>query len=119
MKHFTITRHKDKIEAAFAILFWLAVWQIASMCIGQSLLLASPAAALKALVSLAGTGAFWLSVGNSFVRIVGGFLLAAIAGVLLAALSAALRFVRVLLGPFMLTVRSVPVASFIILAYSV
>ncbi len=116
MKHFTITRHKDKIEAAFAILFWLAVWQIASMCIGQSLLLASPAAALKALVSLAGTGAFWLSVGNSFVRIVGGFLLAAIAGVLLAALSAALRFVRVLLGPFMLTVRSVPVASFIILA---
>ena len=49
-------------------------------------------------------------------RIIGGFLLAAACGVLLAGLAAWMPPVRALLRPLMLTVRSIPVASFIILA---
>ena len=47
---------------------------------------------------------------------IGGFLLALALGLALAALAAALRWVEVLLRPLMLTIKSIPVASFIILA---
>ncbi|MEG0109666.1 MAG: nitrate ABC transporter permease [Oscillospiraceae bacterium] len=115
MKDFT-TKNKQKLQMLFAILFWIAIWQGASMLIGQSLLLASPFSAFTALLRLFTTNEFWLSVAHSFLRIVSGFLLGLIVGLLLAVFSAAVSMVRILLAPFMLTVRSVPVASFIILA---
>ncbi|MEG1476565.1 MAG: ABC transporter permease subunit [Oscillospiraceae bacterium] len=115
MKDFT-TKNKPKLQMLFAILFWIAIWQGASMLIGQSLLLASPFSAFTALLRLFTTHEFWLSVDHSFLRIVSGFLLGLRVGLLLAVFSAAASMVRILLAPFMLTVRSVPVASFIILA---
>ena len=99
-----------------AFLFWLVVWQLVSMAIGSEILLVSP---LRVVVTLSGmvreTG-FWSSLGFSLVRIFGGFLLGILAGAALAAFSAAWRPARELLTPLMLTIRTVPVASFIILA---
>ena len=53
----------------WAVLFWLAVWQIAAMALAAvyphgELLLASPADVLLRLVQLAVTAAFWRR-GNS------------------------------------------------------
>lgn len=100
----------------WAVLFWLLVWQLVSMALQKEFLLASPLRVLERLAQLVVTAAFWQAVGFSFLRIAGGFFLAAAAGVLLAALSA--RFLRVqeLLAPLMLAIKTVPVASFIILA---
>ena len=98
------------------MLFWLAVWQLVSMALSSELLLVSPVRVVARLVELAVTADFWLSVASSFLRIVGGFLLAVAAGVVLAALSARFRRVRELLAPLILAVKSIPVASFIILA---
>ena len=105
-----------RVQAALAVCFWLAVWQLAGALVGSDLLLVSPFTVLKTLVRLVPTGAFWHTVAFSALRIIGGFLLALAAGVLLAAAAARLRFAEVLLQPLMLTVRSVPVASVIILA---
>ena len=58
----------------------------------------------------------WQTAAFSAGRIIGGFLLALALGLALAALAAALRWVEVLLRPLMLTIKSIPVASFIILA---
>lgn len=100
----------------WAVALWLLLWQCVSMALDQPILLVSPIRVVFRLGELAVTGIFWRSIAFSALRILGGFLLAASVGIVLAVLAA--RFVRVqeLLAPGMLTIQSVPVASFIILA---
>ncbi len=86
------------------------------MLLNQPLLLVTPARVLARLSALAGQAAFWETVLFSFIRIVSGFVLAAAAGSLLAAAAARSRAVETLLWPWVAAVRSVPVASFIILS---
>ena len=100
----------------WAVVFWLLVWQAGSMLLGQEILLVSPLRAASRLAELVGTASFWSSIGFSFRRIAGGFLLALFAGTVLAAFSSRYRRVRELAAPLMFTIKSVPVASFIILA---
>lgn len=99
----------------WAIVFWLVVWQLASMALGQEILLVSPVSVLLRLGTLIRTLAFWHAVFFSFIRIVGGFLLALLAGVLFAALSFCFSWFRELLHPLMAVIKATPVASFIIL----
>ncbi len=100
----------------WAVAVWLLVWQVASMALGQELLLPSPLAALRRLGELALTEPFWRAVGWSAARILGGFLLACLAGTALAALASRRRWMRELLAPLAAAVKATPVASFIILA---
>ena len=105
----------------WAVAFWLLVWQIAAMALDAlypqgHLLLPSPLSALMRLGELALTATFWRSVGQSFVRIVGGFLFSCLAASLLAVPASRWKWVRELLSPLVATVKAVPVASFIILA---
>ncbi len=99
-----------------AAVFWLAVWQAGSMALGSLLLLPSPLRVLARLGALSVTAPFWRAVAFSAARIAAGFLLALAAGTALAALACRFRRVEDLLAPAMLAVRSVPVASFTILA---
>lgn len=94
---------------------WLLVWQAVSAFIGQEILLVSPVVVFVRLTELIREAAFWKSIGLSLIRILGGFLLAAVCGIGAAGLSARFRRIRELLAPAVLTVKAVPVASFIIL----
>lgn len=94
---------------------WLLIWQAVSMWIGQEILLVSPVTVLFTLLELAATAQFWMSVAASVGRIAGGFLIGVLAGTVLAALSAGIPAVREFLWPFVVTVKSIPVASFVIL----
>ncbi len=94
---------------------WLLVWQAVSAFIGQEILLVSPVVVFVRLTELIREAAFWKSIGFSLIRILGGFLLAAVCGIGAAGLSARFRRIRELLAPAVLTVKAVPVASFIIL----
>ena len=109
-------RGKPRAIRLWAVLFWLAVWQLGAMALDQELFLVSPLRVLGRLGELVVTGPFWRAVGMSSLRIMGGFLAATAAGVLLAALSARFRRVEELLAPALLAIKSIPVASFIILA---
>ena len=87
---------KKKSVRLWAVVFWLLVWQGASMALAAlyphgALLLASPLSALARLGELAVTAAFWRTVLASTVRILGGFLLACALAVVLAALAARYR----------------------------
>ena len=97
------------------MLFWIAVWQIASMWLGQEILLASPVSVIRRLFELIFTCDFWHSAGFSFGRIVLGFSMALILGILLAVLAFLSRTVEILVNPVLTAVKSTPVASFIIL----
>ncbi len=100
----------------WAVLFWLLVWQLGSMAIGSEILLVSPLRVIQTLADMVRQMIFWRSVCFSFIRVFGGFLLGTALGCLLAVLSSRFQVVRELLSPLVLTVRTVPVASFIILA---
>ena len=86
------------------------------MAIDQRIILVSPLTVLARLTELVPTLDFWGAIGYSLVRITAGFLLGVAAGTLLAALSARFRRVEELLAPALLAIKSIPVASFIILA---
>lgn len=115
-----MTKKKPGIKA-WAVIFWVVLWQIGSMALKRSfahgaLLLPSPLAALARLFELAATAAFWRTVALSGAHILGGFLISCAAAVLLAALAARFRAAEDLLSPLVAAIKSVPVASFIILA---
>lgn len=95
---------------------WLVLWQLASLWVHQSVILAGPLEALRALAALAVTAEFWQTVGFTFLRIAGGFLLAFLAGVALGALAYRLPLAGDILAPAVAAMKSVPVACFVILA---
>lgn len=105
----------------WAVAFWLLVWQGGSMALAAAvpnggLLLASPVQVSLRLLELLPSAAFWRAVGNSSLRIFGGFLLSCALAALLASLAAGRPWLRDLLAPAAAAVKAVPVASFIILA---
>ena len=99
-----------------AALFWLAIWQIASMLVGKELILPGPFSVLKALGQLIVQGNFWLSILLTMLRIMLGYCLGVISGCLLALACCSSRTLNTLLSPIVRMVRATPVASFIILA---
>ena len=95
---------------------WLAAWQLFSLIIHNPILMAGPLETLRALAELLGTAEFAESLAFSFLRIVGGFLTGSAAGILLAYLADQKSILREILSPLVTVLKSVPVASFIILA---
>ncbi len=116
----SIIRNKDKNNTIklkpWAILFWIAIWQCGSLALDSQILLVSPLQVLVQLCKLSITSDFWTSIFYSLARIFSGFLLGASLGILFAGLSARFRVLYDLMAPFILTIKTIPVASFIILA---
>lgn len=106
----------ERMGTALGILFWIAVWQLVSMKIGNHILAASPIQTGKALAGLLVSAEVWKAVGSSFAKIALGFFLGVTIGILLAVLAALFRAVRYAVTPILRLVKAVPVASFIILA---
>ena len=113
------TRMKQKIKrryGAAAVVFWLAVWQLAAAAIGQEVFLVSPLQAAGTLVQLLPQPDFWQRVGFSAGHILLGFLLGAMCSVVCSVAAERWVWVDALLSPVMQLVKATPVASFIILA---
>lgn len=107
---------KKALAAAGAAVVWLVVWQIIAMKIDSNIIIVSPVDAAKRLFELAGESSFWKSILFSMGRIMLGFLTGLAAGSLLAVASAKIRLVRTLFSPLITAMKSIPVASFTILA---
>ena len=107
---------KENLWRCAAALFWLLAWQGAAWLLRQPLLLSSPVKVARRLFSLLGESGYYRVLGFSLGRICLGFLLGAALGAALAMIAARWEPAEYLLRPLMVTVRSVPVASFIILA---
>ena len=94
------------------LLFWLMVWQLLAMLVHQDLLVATPIAVGKRLLSDAGEADFWRTAVTSLLRILAGFLTGLVTGGLLAVLCMRSRAAESLLCPFVNFIKSVPVACF-------
>ena len=112
---YTMMNRKTGLKI-WAVAFWLAVWEILSRVLDREIFLVGPVRVVMRLAELLPSGGFWASVGFSLLRITCGYLLAVILGVALAAAALKHERIRELLAPLLTVMRSVPVASFIILA---
>lgn len=112
-----LARARRCLPRVAAVLLALCLWQAAAMAVGAEALLPSPIGVLYKLFEVVGAGGFLSIFLYSAGRIALGFLCGFLAGVLLALLASRYRVAETLLFPYMVTVRSVPVASFVVLAY--
>ncbi len=104
-----------KLGKALAVAFALLLWQIAAAAVDQSILLVSPVDVAVRMTSIWRVEGFWTSIWFSFYHIAGGFFLALLTGLVLAALSGRFAWIETALWPFMITVKTVPVASFVVI----
>lgn len=107
---------KNKLITAGAILFWLLVWETAARLIGKSVLLASPVEVVGRIFALLPEGNFRKSVFFTTGRVLLGFFLGTAVGIVFAAGAGKLPWLERLLAPLLSCIKSVPVASFTILA---
>lgn len=109
------TSPKRALRAAAAVLFWLAIWQLAAVRMGSELLLPAPLTVLRRLGELALTGRFWTITALSLGRILLGMVWGTLLGAVLAVLTCASRWCDALFSPAIRVIRAAPVASFILL----
>ncbi len=105
---------KKRIILLSSVLFYLLLWQLIAMAVGQDILLVSPIKVLLRLFELITEPSFWRSIMFSTLRIALGFFSALAASLLLAVLSARFPAVRVLLYPLVSAIKATPVASIVI-----
>ena len=98
------------------ILFWIVLWQAADVLIGNSIIFVGPSDVARALFLQLPTEEFWLSLSFSVLRIAAGFLLAFFLAAIAGIASFFLPVLREFLAPAVLLMKSIPVASFVILA---
>lgn len=108
-------QNKDRLDKTLAVIFALLIWQTAAVAVDQSILLVSPVDVALRMTTIWQVEGFASSIWFSFYHIAGGFLLALVSGILLAALSGRFKWVETALWPFMITVKTVPVASFVVI----
>lgn len=97
------------------ILLWLLLWQLTAVFIDNEILFVGPIQVLSSLFRNMADKDFIRIAGYSFARIGLGFILAFITGIVLGTLAYRNRFIEELLAPVMAALKSVPVASFVVL----
>ena len=98
------------------ILFWIILWQAAASLIRNHIFLVGPVDTLRALCEQILLPDFWSAIAFSFVRISIGFFLAFFLGLFTGSLAYRFPIVDEFLEPPVQLMKTVPVASFVILA---
>lgn len=106
---------KITLYKLLSILLALLVWQFVAMRVNMDMLLASPVNVLARLFSIWREPGFFSTVLFSLLRITAGYLAAFLAAVILGIAAGRLPILEWLLWPYVVTVKTVPIASFIIL----
>lgn len=106
---------KKTIRKALIILFWLAVWVLLALAVDNRILLATPLETAVELIALLRKSSFYYTAAMSLLRIGAGFLAGFTAAVLLAAGSSRFPLLAECLSPVMSLLKSIPVASFVVL----
>lgn len=109
------TTRQTKVQKALAILLWIGVWQVLAMAIGEKIIIVSPIEVLEEILRSLGDKVFWINIGYSTLKVVGGFISGTVISVLFAILANRYNLVRILLEPLFQSIKTVPVVSFIII----
>ena len=99
-----------------SIIFWIIIWELGSLFINNDILLPSPLEVLQVLGQLVQKSYFWLSVLSSVGRVLMGLALSIGIGIALGIIAGINKYVEELLNPLLITIKSTPIMSIIILA---
>lgn len=106
---------QDKLKMTFIVIFWLIVWEIADRCIDNKIILSGPVHIIQALFNNIRQEDFLAICGASFLRIAAGFILSFAAGFILALVCFKFTVIRDFLEPVIITLKTVPMISFVIM----
>ncbi len=109
------TIEKKRTYYLLSVFIWIIIWYILSLIVGEEIFLPSPVSVMHSLLSLLPTSLFWRSVLFSVSRVILGITLAFLCGFLTALISSFNPLAEIFLSPLVKAVRSIPVASVIIL----
>ncbi|MFL0249449.1 ABC transporter permease [Clostridium neuense] len=113
----SITKNNKRLLNKFIVLlFWIGVWQLVYLLINNELYVPAPINVFKTLKILIFKAEFWSSVGASIARTVAGIILSIVFGVVLGALCSINKFLYELMNPLIITIKTTPIMSFIIIA---
>lgn len=94
----------------------LAVWKILSLHLKSDFILPSPEKTLVTTLSLFGDSRFLVTVGTTVLRGLAGFIISGILGIATGIITGINPNVNAFLQPILVTIRSIPVISIILLA---
>lgn len=101
---------------ALSVILWIIIWHLAALHIDSALFLPAPLTVLDVLIhELLPSEQFRLSLITSLEHIGTGFIIGAVTGILLAVIASVSNIIKTLLWFPIKVMKSVPVASFVIL----
>ncbi len=106
---------KELLKKVGAVLIALTFWQFAAMFIHQKILLVSPIEVFLRLLTIWQESDFFPAIWFTLYHIAGGFGLGLILGIICAFAAYRFSWIKTLLWPWVVTVKSVPVASFVVI----
>ena len=118
MKTSFIKSKSFKIIAAIgSLLFWVGLWQLAAVRIGDSFFLPPPTEVFSSFADYLNQDQVRRAVGASLLRVLEGYVIGVAAGTVLAFLTAKIWLVKALFEPLLSVIRATPVVSIIIVAF--
>lgn len=105
------------IQKIIAVIFWLVVWQLLASYIDSNLIIAGPYEVLLKIKTLLVEKKFYTIVFTSTYRIIISYIISIIVAIVLALLASKYRFFETLIYPLVSILRSIPVASIIIVLF--
>ena len=99
---------KDKIYIVISIFSLIAIWKIASLIINKDIILPSPEATLKEIITIIRTKVFYIAIYNTVKRATIGFVISFGAAVITGIIAGLVKPVFYLLKPIVLLQKSVP-----------
>lgn len=106
---------KNIIKKFAIVLAWLALWQCISIWVDNSIFFVGPIEVIKELGILIVHKGFWDTIAASLIRIMVGFAIAFIVAYILAIIAHKVSVIKDILEPFVMFIKSVPVASIVVI----
>lgn len=108
--------HIPPIYFAISIISLLAIWKVASLFVGQEIILPAPERTFEEFLRLIVSEGFRADLLATVSRGVAGFLISLAAGLVVGSLAGTFRAFGILVAPLLAVVRATPVMSVILLA---
>ena len=105
------------LTAILVFLFWISIWWLAALIVGDEYFLPSPIDTLLSLIGLFGQKSFYKVVFLSLVRVLSGLIFGTAVGMILAFVCHRFKAIRSLVSPIISILKAMPVATFILLLW--
>lgn len=112
----SITLEVKVIRKVTIIAFWIGLWEVFSIIIGNGILLPSPFEVVKSLSFLIKKEYFWKSILGTLIRVISGVSISIVLGICLGIFAGVISFIEEFLQPVVVSIKATPVMSIIIIA---